>query len=310
MGPRLREDRGGLGGPGDEDGAHGFGVFEVEFAVALFQVVFDGGAEEVVFFAAFGEKEHSPCLLPCFVGGLEAVEFGGWQVFDVIGDAHFVEDFQELGTGGQGESSFAVNVGPEAVCAVLGRVPVEDDEDAFLGVVGELSDKLVYVAGGVDNVGAEDDVGGPDFSVFPHGLDEGDVFDVVGGGFFPEGFDHGGGGFDGGDVLATEGEGEGEATGAGADVDEGVVGLDFAGEAVEEGVVGAVGIGAEADGHAVPVVVVGVGLVAETFGLGVFSADHCEPILGGFRGGHGVWPFVGELGVDGSVILRRGASSE
>ena len=51
-------------------------------------------------------------------------------------------------------------------------------------------------------------------------------------------------------------------------------------EAVEEGVVGTVGVGAEADGHAVPVVVVGVGLVAEAFGLGVFGLDHGEPFFG------------------------------
>ena len=93
-------------------------------------------AEEVVFFGAFGEEEHTSCVLPRFVGGLEAVEFGGWEVFDVVVDAHFVEDFEELGRGWQGESGFAVNVRPESVGAVLGRVPVEDDEDAFTGVVG------------------------------------------------------------------------------------------------------------------------------------------------------------------------------
>ena len=43
---------------------------------------------------------------------LKAAEIGGWQVFDVGRDAHFVEEFQELGGGGQGEPGFAVNVGP------------------------------------------------------------------------------------------------------------------------------------------------------------------------------------------------------
>ena len=89
----------GLGGPGDEDGAHGFGVYEVELAVPLFEVVFDGGAEEAVFFAALGQEEHSPCLLPRFVGGLKAVKFGCWEVFDVVGDGHFVQEFQQLGRG-------------------------------------------------------------------------------------------------------------------------------------------------------------------------------------------------------------------
>ena len=78
----------------------------------LFQMVFYCGAQEAVFFAAFRQEEHPPSLLPRFVGGLEAVEFGGWQVFDVGCDAHFVEEFQELGGGRQGEPGFAVNVGP------------------------------------------------------------------------------------------------------------------------------------------------------------------------------------------------------
>ena len=114
MGPRMREDNGkvGLGGPGDEEGAHGFGVFQEEFAVSLFQVIFYDGAKVMILFAAFGQKEHSPSLLPGLVGGLEAVEFGGWQVFDVGGDAHFVEELQQLGGGRQGEPGFAVNVGP------------------------------------------------------------------------------------------------------------------------------------------------------------------------------------------------------
>ena len=59
------------------------------------------------------------------------------------------------------------------------------------------------------------------------------------------------------------------------------MGFDFEGEAIQQGVVGTVGVGAEADGHAVPVVVVGVGLVAEAFGLGVFGLDHGEPFIGG-----------------------------
>lgn len=41
-------------------------------------------------------------------------------------------------------------------------------------------------------------------------------------------------------------------------------------------------------GHAVPVVVVRVGLVAEAFGLGVFGLDQVEPFFGGVRGGHGL----------------------
>ena len=131
-------------------------------------------------------------------------------------------------------------------------------------------------------MGAEDDVGGVGCGVFPGGLYEGDVLDVVVLRFLKERSSHGGGGFDGGDVTATEGEGEGEAAGAGADVDEGVIWPDFTGEAVEEGVVGAVGVGAEADSHAVPVVVVGVGLVAEAFGLSVFGEDLIEPVLGGW----------------------------
>ena len=57
-----------------------------------------------VFFASLGQEEHSPGLLPRLVGGLEAVEFGGWQVFDVGGDAHFVQEFQELGGGGAGRA--------------------------------------------------------------------------------------------------------------------------------------------------------------------------------------------------------------
>ena len=247
----------------------------------FFEVVGDDFAEEVVFFATLSEEEHSPSLLPRFVGGLEAAELGSWEVFHVVGDAHFVEDFQELGRGGQGESRFAVNVRPESVGAVLGRVPMEDDEDAFGGVLGEFLDEAIDVAGGVDDVGAQDDLGGLSPGVFPGGFDEGDVWDVVGAGFFPKGLGHGWGGFHGGDVAASEGEGEGESSRSGADVDEGVVGLDFAGEAVEEGVVGAVGVGAEADGHAVPVVVVGIGLVAESFGLGVFDEDLVEPGLGG-----------------------------
>ena len=291
--PGRERGKRGLGGPGDEDGAHGFGVFEVELAVAFFEVVGDDLAEEVVFFGAFGEEEHSAGLLPGFVGGLEAVEFGDWEVFDVVGDAHFVEDFYELGSGGKGDSSFAVNVGPEPVGAVLGRVPVEDDEDAFSGVVGELLDELVHSSGGVDDVGAEDDFCGLDFGVFPGGLDEGDVLNVVGSGFLKERAGHGGGGLHGGDVAASEGEGEGESAGAGADVDEGILGLDFTCESVEEGVVGAVGIGAEADGHAVPVVVVGIGLVAESFGLGVFGEDGLEPFLGGFRCGQWCSAFRG-----------------
>ena len=184
--------------------------------------------------------------------------------------------------GGQGDAFFAVDVGPEGVGAVLGRVPVEDDEDAFFCVVGEFLDEGVDVSDGIDDVGAEDEVGGLDCRVFPGGLDEGDVLDVVAAGFLQECTSHGGGGFDGGDVAATEGEGEGEAAGAGAGVDEGLMGLDERGEAVEEGIVGAVGVGAEADGHAVPVVVVGVGLVAETFGLGVFGEDLVQPVLGGW----------------------------
>ena len=71
----------GLGGPGDEEGAHGFGAFQGKLAASLFQMVFYGGAQEAVFFASLGQEEHSPSLLPRFVGGLEAVEFGGWQVF-------------------------------------------------------------------------------------------------------------------------------------------------------------------------------------------------------------------------------------
>ena len=214
------------------------------------------------------------------------MEVGGWEVFDVVFDAHFVEDLEELGSGGQGDSLFAMNIGPESVGAVLGRVPVEDDEDAFFGVGGEFLDEAIDVAGGVEDVGAEDDVGGLGLGFFPSGFDEGGVLDVVVGGFFAEGLGHGGGGFDGDDVAAFEGEGEGESAGAGADVYEGVVGLDFVGEAVEEGVVGAVGVVAEGDGHAVPVVVVGVGLVAESFGLGVFGLDGFEPGLGRFV--HGV----------------------
>ena len=116
-GTPLREEVGwaegvGLGGPGDEEGAHGFGAFQEKLAASFFQVVFYGGAQEAVFFAAFRQEEHSSSLLPRLVGGLEAVEFGGWQVFDVGGDAHFVQEFQELGSGGQGEPGFAVNVGP------------------------------------------------------------------------------------------------------------------------------------------------------------------------------------------------------
>ena len=61
---------------------------------------------------------------------------GGWEVFDVVGEAHFVEDSEKLGRGGKGDAFFAVNVGPESISAVLGRVPVEDDEDAFLRVIG------------------------------------------------------------------------------------------------------------------------------------------------------------------------------
>ena len=113
-------------------------------------------------------------------------------------------------------------------------------------------------------------------------------------GFFKEGLGHGGGRFDGGQVTAAEGEGEGKTTGAGADVDESVVGLDFEGEAIEKGVVGAVGVGAEADGHAVPVVVVGVGLVAEAFGLGVFGLDHGEPFFSGVGSRH--WIGVTSVG--------------
>ena len=105
--------------------------------------------------------------------------------------------------------------------------------------------------------------------------------DVVGLGFFEEGLGHGGGRLDGGYVAAAEGEGVGPAgRGQRSDIYEGLVGFDFEGEAVEEGVVGTVGVGAEADGHAVPVVVVGVGLVAETLGLGVFGLDHGEPFFG------------------------------
>ena len=111
-------------------------------------------------------------------------------------------------------------------------------------------------------MGAEDEVGGVGLGIFPSCFDEVDVLDVVVTGFFEEGLGHGGGRLDGGQVTAAEGEGEGQTTGAGADVDEGMVGLDFEGEAVQKGVVGAVGVGTEADGHAVPVVVVGVGLVA------------------------------------------------
>lgn len=102
---------------------------------------------------------------------------------------------------------------------------MEDDEDAFQGVGGQFSDKLIYVTGGVGDVGAEDEVGGLGLGVFPGRFDEVDVLDVVVAGFFKEGLGHGGGGFDGGDVFASEGEGEGQTAGAGADVDEGVAGL-------------------------------------------------------------------------------------
>ena len=99
----ARTRRVGLGGPGDEEGAHGFRVFEEKLVASLFQVIFYGGAREAVFFASFRQEEHSPSLLPCFVGGLEAAEFGGWQVFDVGRDAHFVQEFQAVeGAAGRG----------------------------------------------------------------------------------------------------------------------------------------------------------------------------------------------------------------
>ena len=102
----------GLGGPGDEEGAHGFGAFQEKLAASFFQVVFYGGAQEAVFFAAFRQEEHSSSLLPGLVGGLKTAEFGGWEVFDMGGDTHFVEEFQQQGGRRQGETLFAVNVGP------------------------------------------------------------------------------------------------------------------------------------------------------------------------------------------------------
>ena len=50
---------------------------------------------------------------------------------------------------------------------MLGRVPEEDDEDAFEGVGGQLIDEPVYAPSGIEDVGAEDEVGGLGLGVFP-----------------------------------------------------------------------------------------------------------------------------------------------